>query len=65
MRWTVVRLGARRDSRRWLWIVGGLVALPEAGAVLSVVEGTTNLRQQVGEAPGLAHLLRLGHPSVD
>jgi len=57
--------GSRRDSRWRMWIVGGLEALPEAGAERAVVDGTTNLQQQVGAAPGPAHLLRLGHASVD
>ena len=57
--------GSRRDSRWRMWIVGGLEALPEAGAERAVVDSASNLQQQVSAAPGPAHLLRFGHASVD
>src|SRR3954451_15108856 len=46
-------------------IVGGLEALPEAGAEHAVVDGAADLKEPVGPAPGPAHLLRLGHAPVD
>src|SRR6476659_12006 len=46
-------------------IVGGLEALPEAGAERAVVDGAADLEQQIGPAPGPAHLLRLGHAPID
>src|SRR5215218_11161498 len=39
--------------------------MAEAGAERAVVDGAANLEQQVGAAPGPAHLLRLGHAPVD
>src|SRR3954468_742400 len=44
--------------------VGGPEALPEAGAERAIVDGTADLEQPVGAAPGPAHLLRFGHPAV-
>ncbi len=52
--------GSCRDGCWRMRIVGGLEALPEAGAERAVVDGAANLEQQVGPAPGLAPLLRLG-----
>ena len=54
-----------RDGWWWMRIVGGLEALPEAGAERAVVDGAADLEQQVGPAPGPAHLLRLGQALVD
>src|SRR5215213_5996890 len=45
--------------------VGGLEALPEADTERAVVDGAADLEQQIGPAPGPAHLLRLGHAPVD
>src|SRR4051794_25865902 len=45
-------------------VIGGLEALPEAGAERAVVEGAADLEQQIGPALGPAHLLRLGHAAV-
>src|SRR3954447_18734245 len=50
--------GSCRDGCRRMRIVGGLEALPEAGAERAVVEGAADVEQQVGPAPGPAHLLR-------
>ena len=36
--------GSRCDSRWRMWIVGGLEALPEAGAERAVVDGAPNLQ---------------------
>src|SRR3954465_5175332 len=51
--------GSCRDGCWRMRIVGGLEALPEAGAERAVVDGAADLEQQVGPAPGPAHLLRL------
>src|SRR4051794_25591525 len=52
--------------RHWrVWIVGRQEFLPETGAERAVVEGAADLEQQIGPAPGPAHLLRLGHAAVD
>src|SRR3954470_22772627 len=52
--------------RHWrVWVVGWQEFLPEAGAERAVVDGAADLEQQVGPAPGPAHLLRLGHAPVD
>src|SRR4051795_2121943 len=65
LRWGLPRdWGACRDGCWRVPIVGGLEALPEAGAERAVVDGTADLEQPVGTAPGPAHLLRLGHPAV-
>jgi transposase-like protein len=57
--------GSCRDGCWRMRIVGGLEALPEAGAERAVVDGAADLEQPVGPAPGPAHLLRLGHAPVD
>src|SRR6185503_17655729 len=57
--------GSCRDGCWRMRIVGGLEALPKAGAERAVVDGAADLEQQVGAAPGPAHLLRLGHAPVD
>src|SRR3954453_5934649 len=57
--------GSCRDGCWRMRIVGGLEALPEAGAERAVVDGAADLEQQVGPAPGPAHLLRLGHAPVN
>src|SRR4051794_2531571 len=57
--------GSCRDGCWRMRIVGGLEALPETGAERAVVEGAADLEQQIGPAPGPAHLLRLGHAPVD
>src|SRR4051812_40251913 len=44
-----------------VWVVGRQEFLPETGAERAVVDG---LEQQIGPAPGPAHLLRLGHAAV-
>src|SRR5206468_6202395 len=52
--------------RHWrVWVVGRQEFLPETGAERAVVEGAADLEQQIGPAPGPAHLLRLGHAAVD
>src|SRR3954470_24614449 len=52
--------------RPWrVWVVGRQEFLPETGAERAVVEGAADLEQQIGPAPGPAHLLRLGHAAVD
>src|SRR5206468_6830655 len=52
--------------RHWrVWVVGRQELLPETGAERAVVEGAADLEQQIGPAPGPAHLLRLGHAAVD
>src|SRR3954454_15693602 len=56
--------GSGCDDRWRVLVVGGLEALPEAGAERAVVDGAADLEQPVGAAPGPAHLLRLGHPAV-
>src|SRR5690349_12737393 len=51
--------------RHWrVWVVGRQEFLPETGAERAVVEGAADLEQQIGPAPGPAHLLRLGHAAV-
>src|SRR4051794_36967572 len=51
--------------RHWrVWVVGRQELLPETGAERAVVEGAADLEQQIGPAPGPAHLLRLGHAAV-
>src|SRR3954470_12379673 len=51
--------------RHWrVWVVGRQELLPETGAERAVVEGAAELEQQIGPAPGPAHLLRLGHAAV-
>src|SRR3954451_18254060 len=47
-----------------VWVVGRQEFLPETGAERAVVEGTADLEQQIGPAPGPAHLLRLSHAAV-
>jgi len=49
-----VRLGGSR-----------LEQVAETGAERAVVDGAADLEQQIGAAPGPAHLLRLGHAPVD
>src|SRR5690349_4676547 len=45
--------------RHWrVWVVGRQEFLPETGAERAVVEGAADLEQQIGPAPGPAHLLR-------
>src|SRR6478752_7652085 len=56
--------GSGCDGRWRVLVVGGLEALPEAGAERAVVDGAADLEQPVGAAPGPAYLLRLGHPAV-
>src|SRR4051794_1201931 len=56
--------GSGCDGRWRVRVVGGLEALPEAGAERAVVDGAADLEQPVGAAPGPAHLLRFGHPAV-
>src|SRR5689334_5598348 len=57
-RWAPISVG---PSQRWgsgcgdhvrERVVGGLEALPEAGAERTVVDGTADLKQAVGAAPG-------------
>src|SRR4051795_3811370 len=57
--------GSGCDGRCQVPVVGGLETLPETGAERAVVEGAADLEQQIGPAPGPAHLLRLGHAAVD
>ena len=45
--------------------MGGLEALPEAGAERAVVDGAADLEQPIGTAPRPAHLLRFVHPAID
>src|SRR5918911_5488282 len=56
--------GSCRDGCWRMRVVGGLEALPEAGAERAVVDGAADLEQAVGPAPGPAHLLRFVHPAV-
>ena len=52
--------------RHWrVWVIGRQEFLPGTGAERAVVDGAADLEQQVGPAPGPAHLLRLGHAPVD
>src|SRR5215218_1014282 len=39
--------------------------MAEAGTERAVADGAADLEQQVGAAPGPAHLLRLGHAPID
>src|SRR4051794_25603214 len=57
--------GSCRDGCWRMRIVGGLEALPEAGAECAVIDGAADLEQQVGPAPGPAHLLRFVHATID
>src|SRR5689334_24792246 len=56
--------GSGRDGDWRVPIIGGLEALPEAGAERAVVDGAADPEQPVATAPGPAHLLRLGHTAV-
>src|SRR3954452_15183000 len=56
--------GSGCDGHWRVLVVGGLEALPEAGAERAVVDGAADLEQPIGAAPGPAHLLRFGHPAV-
>ena len=47
--------GGDRDWRGW--IVGGLEFLSEAGTERAIVDGATNLEQQIGAASRPPHLL--------
>jgi hypothetical protein len=54
-------LGSRRD-RHWRgWIVGWLALLSEIRTEDAIVDGATNLKQQIGAASRPAHLLRFIH----
>jgi hypothetical protein len=53
--------GSDRDGRWGRRSVGGLEALPEAGAERAVVDRAADLEQPAGAAPRPAHLLRLVH----
>ena len=56
--------GSGRGGHLRKQVIGGVEALPEAGAERAIVDGAANLEQPVGAAPGPAHLLRFGHPAV-
>src|SRR4051794_33808967 len=56
--------GSGGDGRWRVLVFGGPEALPEAGAERAVVDGAADPEQPVGAAPGPAHLLRFGHPTV-
>src|SRR3954465_11985959 len=45
--------------------VGGLEALPEAGAERAVVDGAADLEQPIGTAPRTPRLLRFVHATID
>jgi len=49
--------GSGCDRHRWVWIVGWLEFLPEAGPERAIIDGAPNLQQQVGPASRPAHLL--------
>ena len=54
---TAASLGSGGD-RDWRgWIVGGLEFLSEAGTERAIVDGATNLKQQIGAASRPPHLL--------
>src|SRR4051812_45368052 len=53
--------GSCHDGCWRMRIVGGLEALPEAGAERAVVDGAADLEQPIGTAPRPAHLLRFVH----
>src|SRR5690242_17648057 len=62
---TAWRLGVSGGSRCLRErIIGGIESLPEAGAERAVVDGATNLEQEIGPSSRPAHLLRLVHPAV-
>src|SRR4051812_40143263 len=57
--------GSCHDGCWRMRTVGGLEALPEAGAERAVVDGAADLEQPIGTAPRPAHLLRFVHATVD
>src|ERR1700722_7771406 len=57
-------LGSGRDRYRRGWIVGRLELLSETGAEGAIIDGATNLKQQIGAASGPAHLLGFIHSAV-
>src|SRR4051812_7044348 len=57
--------GSCHDGCWRMRIVGGLEALPEAGAERAVVDGAADLEQPIGTAPRPAHLLRFVHATID
>src|SRR4051794_5308319 len=56
--------GSSGGSDRRVPVIGGLEALPEAGAERAIVDGAADLQQPIGAAPRPAHLLRFAHPAV-
>jgi hypothetical protein len=50
-------LGSGRDRHRRGWIVGRLELLSEIRTEGAIVDGATNLKQQIGAASRPAHLL--------
>src|SRR3954468_13643273 len=57
--------GSCHDGCWRMRILGGLEALPEAGAERAVVDGAADLEQPIGTAPRPAHLLRFVHATID
>src|SRR3954463_2263954 len=57
--------GSCHDGCWRMRIVGGLEALPEAGAERAVVDGAADLEQPIGTAPRPAHLLRFVDATID
>jgi len=49
--------GSGGDRHRWAWIVGWLESLSEAGTERAIIDGATDLEQQIGAASRPAHLL--------
>jgi len=49
--------GSGCDRHRWVWIVGWMELLSEAGTERAIIDGAPNLEQQVGPASRPAHLL--------
>ena len=57
-------LGSGGDRHWRVWIVGWLEPLSETGAERAIVDGATNLKQQIGAASRPAHLLGFIHSAV-
>ena len=49
--------GSGDDRHRWVWIVGWLELLSEAGTERAIIDSAANLEQQIGTASRPAHLL--------
>src|ERR1700730_923192 len=56
--------GSGGNRRLWMYIIGWVEFLSEAGTECAVVHSAANLEQKIGPSPRPTHLLRLVHPAV-